>query len=144
MNDIVLNKKESIERCIRQIRKYYNQPSVVSFEEDLLRQDAIALNLQRACEQCIDLANYAVKTLKSGLPKESKDSFRLLAENNIISNDISDNLQKMVGFRNVLVHEYQRVDIKRMVDVIENRLDDLLAFVDSVVSYFSEDRQKVQ
>ena len=57
MNDIILNKKESIERCIKQIRIYYGLPSEIPFEEDYLRQDAVALNLQRACEQCIDLAN---------------------------------------------------------------------------------------
>lgn len=48
MNDIVLNKKESIERCIRQIRRYYAAPSDLPFAADHLRQDAIAINLQRA------------------------------------------------------------------------------------------------
>jgi uncharacterized protein YutE (UPF0331/DUF86 family) len=78
MNDVVLNKKESIERYVRQIRHYYTLPSDKSFEKDLLKQDAIAANLQRACEQCIDLANHVVKAKKLGLPKESKESFRLL------------------------------------------------------------------
>jgi len=45
MNDIVLNKKESIERCIRQIKRYYAMDSDVSFEEDYLRQDAIAIKI---------------------------------------------------------------------------------------------------
>jgi len=80
MNDIVLNKKESIERCVRQIRLYYLAPAETAFEEDYLKQDAIAINLQRACEQAIDLANYTIKKKKLGLPKESKESFRLLAD----------------------------------------------------------------
>jgi len=45
MNDIVLNKKESIERCIRQIKRYYAMDSDVSFEEDYLKQDAIAIKI---------------------------------------------------------------------------------------------------
>ncbi|MFO8032281.1 MAG: hypothetical protein R6U22_07035, partial [Desulfohalobiaceae bacterium] len=61
MNDIVLNKKESIERCIGQIRRYYRMPAETPFAQDLLRQDAAALNIQRACEQAIDLANYTIK-----------------------------------------------------------------------------------
>jgi uncharacterized protein YutE (UPF0331/DUF86 family) len=136
MNDIVLNKKESIERCIKQVRTYYQLPAQGAFEEDYLRQDAIALNLQRACEQCIDLANHAIRVRKLGLPKESKDSFRLLAANNIIPRDLASHLEGMVGFRNVLVHEYQRMNIQIMIDVIENRLDDMLLFVDRIVDLF--------
>jgi uncharacterized protein YutE (UPF0331/DUF86 family) len=142
MNDIVLNKKESIERCIRQIRTYYQLPANVVFEEDYLRQDAIALNLQRACEQCIDLANHTIRVRKLGLPKESRDSFRLLASNRVISQELAGRLEGMVGFRNVLVHEYQRLDIKLMIDVIENRLDDLLAFVDCVIENFSKEQDQ--
>lgn len=137
MNDIVLNKKDSIERCVKQIRGYYAMPSQIPFAEDHLRQDAIALNLQRACEQCIDLANHTIKTRKLGLPKETKESFRILAENAIISRDLCLRLEGMVGFRNVLVHEYEKLDIGRMVDVIENRLSDLLEFVDCIMGISS-------
>lgn len=139
MNDVVLNKKESIERCIKQIRTYYGLSSKVPFEEDYLRQDAIALNLQRACEQCIDLANHVIKGRKLGLPKESRESFRLLAENHIIPSDLATRLQGMIGFRNVIVHEYKRIDLNLMIDVIEHRLGDLLLFTDCILKEFSTD-----
>ncbi|WP_298438328.1 DUF86 domain-containing protein [Geobacter sp.] len=139
MNDIVLNKKESIERCIRQIRTYYALPGDVPFAEDYLRQDAIALNLQRACEQCIDLANHTIRVRKLGLPKESRESFRLLAEGGIIHRDLASRLEGMVGFRNVLVHQYQKMDINLMIDVIENRLDDLVEFTNLIASQFFGD-----
>jgi uncharacterized protein YutE (UPF0331/DUF86 family) len=143
MNDIVLNKKESIERCIKQIRTYYQLPANGPFEEDHLRQDAIAMNLQRACEQCIDLANHTIRVGKLGLPKESKDSFRLLAVNHVITQELALRLEGMVGFRNVLVHEYQRMDLKLVIDVIENRLDDLLLFVDQVMAYFIKSPENI-
>lgn len=138
MNDIILNKKESIERCIGQIRKYYALPGATDFEEDYLKQDAIAINLQRACEQCIDLANHTIKTRKLGLPKESRESFRLLAMAGIISTELSLKLEGMVGFRNVLVHQYQRMDIGLMIDVIEYRLDDLVEFTNCIIREFAD------
>ena len=138
MSVIVLNKKESIERCIKQVRDYYALPGGVPFVSDHLKQDAIAINLQRACEQCIDLANYTIKTKKLGLPKESRESFRLLAQNKIIPGKLAAALERMVGFRNVLVQQYQELDIAVMVDVIENRLDDLLEFTDRIVKMFIE------
>ncbi len=136
MNDIVLNKKENIERCIKQIRVYYASPSDIPFEEDDLKQDAIAVNMQRACEQCIDLANHTIKTRKLGLPKESRESFRLLTRNGIIPRDLAANLENMVGFRNTLVHQYQDLDIQLMVDVIENHLDDLIDYTNFIVREF--------
>jgi uncharacterized protein YutE (UPF0331/DUF86 family) len=139
MNDIVLNKKESIERCIKQSRTYYGLPADRPFTKDYLRQDAVALNLQRACEQCIDLANYVIRVRKLGLPKDSRESFRLLASNRIIPEDLAKKLEGMVGFRNILVHEYQRMDFDLMIDVIENRLDDLLHFVDLIFREFANE-----
>jgi len=137
MNDIVLNKKESVERCIKQIRVYYASPSDIPFEENYMKQDAIAVNMQRACEQCIDLANHTIKKRKLGLPKESRESFRLLTRNGIIPRDLAANLENMVGFRNILVHQYQDLDIQLMVDVIENHLDDLIDFTNYIVSAFA-------
>lgn len=138
MNDIVLNKKESIERCVSQVRSYYALPSDIGFEENYLKQDAIAINLQRACEQCIDLANYTIKANKLGLPKESRESFRLLATAKIIAPELAHRLEGMVGFRNVLVHEYQRMDIGLMIRVIEHHLDDLVEFTNCIVRVFAD------
>ena len=133
MDDVVLNKKESIERCIKQIRVYYALPADVPFEKDYLKQDAIAANLQRACEQCIDLANHTIRARKLGLPKESRESFRLLAQNGIIPRGLGKNLEHMVGFRNTLVHEYRNLDMRLLIDVIENHLDDLADFTNFIV-----------
>ena len=136
MNDVVWNKKASIERCIKQIRSYYALPSDIPFEENHLIQDAIAINMQRACEQSIDLANYTIRSRKLGLPQESKASFQLLAEAHIIPRALAIQLGNMVGFRNVLVHEYQALDIQLMVDVIEHHLDDLLDFTNIILAEF--------
>lgn len=136
MNDIVLNKKESIERCIKQIQTYYALPRELPFEDDHLTQDAIAANLQRACEQSIDLANHTIKIRKLGLPKESRESFRLLAQNGIIPRDLAKKLENMVGFCNTLVHQYQELDIQLMKYIIEKRLNDLIGFTNFIVKEF--------
>jgi len=128
MNDVVFNKKESLERCIAQIRKYYAGSSDCPFEQDYFKQDAIAINLQRACEQCIDMANHVIRVKKLGLVKASRESFDVLAREQLISNALAATLVGMVGFRNTLVHQYQDLDIGLMKKVIEEHLDDLLEF----------------
>jgi len=128
MNDVVINKKESLERCVAQIRHYYALPSEMVFEKDYMKQDAIAVNLQRACEQCIDMANHVIRVKKLGLVKASRESFEVLAREKLISDELATKLMGMVGFRNTLVHQYQVLDIKLMKNVIEKHLDDLLDF----------------
>jgi uncharacterized protein YutE (UPF0331/DUF86 family) len=133
--DVVLNKKEGIERCIRQIRLYYAMPSELPFKEDHLKQDAIAINLQRAAEQAIDLANHVIRKRKLGLPKESKESFEILAKAKIIPDDLTDKLKGMVGFRNIMVHDYKEMDLKIMIDVIEHHLDDLIVYTNHIMEF---------
>ncbi len=128
MNDVLLNKQAGIERCIRQVRRYYQAESAVPFKDDFLRQDAIALNLQRAIEQAIDCANYVVKKRKLGLPQSAGHSFTLLKTEGIIDEATRQSMQGMVGFRNILVHQYQHLNLDIMVNVIENHLEDLIDF----------------
>lgn len=133
MNDTLVNKKVSIERCIQQIRAYYALDTGLPFAEDYLRQDAIAMNLQRACELTIDIANYLVKRKRLGLPQTSRESFELLHRSGLISTEQLRGLQAMVGFRNTLVHQYQALSLDVMVDVIERHLSDLLDFADAAL-----------
>jgi uncharacterized protein YutE (UPF0331/DUF86 family) len=128
MNDVILNKKISIERCIEQIDTYYSLKSGLSFENDFLKQDAIAMNVQRACELSIDIANHLIKARKLGLPQDSRNSFELLQRGGLISVEMMATLQAMVGFRNILVHEYRKLDLGVMVDVIKNHARKLLDF----------------
>ena len=128
MNDILLNKKIGIERSVKQIREYYALNPDVLFEQDYLKQDAIAINLQRLCEACIDIANHWIRRKKLGLPQDSADAFALLHRAGALSEDMSRALKGMVGFRNVLIHEYKKLDLAIMRDVIEHHLHEPLDF----------------
>lgn len=133
MNEILLNKKISVERCVVQVDKYYALKGDLPFETDYLRQDAIGMNLQRICELAIDIANHLIKTKKLGLPQDSRDSFALLQRAGLIGVKQMNSLQAMVGFRNVLIHEYTRVDLRILVDVIEHRMREVLDFANAAL-----------
>jgi len=133
MNEIILNKKISIERCIQQIDTYYALDNGLPFATDYLRQDAISMNLLCACELTIDIANYFIKSRKLGLPQDSRDSFALLQQAGLITIEQMNGLQAMVGFRNTLVHQYQTLNLQIMVDVIEHHLRELLDFAQAAL-----------
>ncbi len=128
MNDVLIAKKASLERCVAQIRRYDALPTDVPFEQDYLRQDAICLNIQRGCELAIDIANHLIRAKKLGVPQSSRESFSILAREGLIPADTAEKMMNMVGFRNVLVHRYQDLEIEILRAVIDTGLDDLLGF----------------
>jgi uncharacterized protein YutE (UPF0331/DUF86 family) len=132
MNDVVINKAQSIQRCVARARQE-REAAGDRFAEDYSRQDAAILNVTRACEQAIDLANHTIRTAKAGIPTDSGESFDLLARAGIITAELAASLKKMVGFRNTVIREYQLVDMRIVEAVIASGLDDLIAFADAIV-----------
>ncbi len=129
---VLLNKYESIERCINRIREEYdNNPENL---EDYRKMDAIILNLQRACEMATDVAMYVVSNRKLGLPQTKKEAFEKLFDNKLITEEMCNNMKGMVGFRNIAIHEYKQIDENIVKDVIENHLDDLKEFVRKMIN----------
>lgn len=129
---VLLNKYESIERCINRIREEYdNNPENL---EDYRKMDAIILNLQRACEMATDVAMYVVSNRKLGLPQTKKEAFEKLFDNKLITEEMCNNMKGMIGFRNIAIHEYKQIDENIVKDVIENHLDDLKEFVRTMIN----------
>ncbi len=93
-----------------------------------MRQDSIVLNLQRSCEASLDAAMHLVRLNRLGVPQESRDAFRTLQNANIISPDLSNRLQAMVGFRNIAVYDYQKLDLNIVRAILKNRLEDFRVF----------------
>ena len=110
-DDVVLNKAASIERCLQRVLEEYagDDKNLVANQT---KQDAIILNLQRACETAIDLAMYVVNQRRLGVPQESRDAFTLLQTAGILPADLATRMQHMVGFRNVAMHEYTRLNLE--------------------------------
>jgi uncharacterized protein YutE (UPF0331/DUF86 family) len=102
-----------------------------------LLQDAAVLNIIRACETALDLANMLIRKKRLGIPSESRESFGILVREQILEPNLGGKLQKMVGFRNLAVHRYQDLDLDIVQSVIQKNLDDLLAFAKIVQPHLS-------
>ena len=134
MSDILITKQQSVELSIQRARHTWKRKTELPFEEDYDKQDIIVLNLQRACEQVLDMANHTIRTKKLGWPKDSAESFTLLKKAGIINTELEKKLIGMVGFRNVVVHKYQEIDYKRVEAIVKKHADDLIEFAGIVVA----------
>ncbi len=131
MPDVVLNKIQTIERCLKRIREEYVGHED-SFEENYTKQDSVILNLERASQATIDIATHIVKTRNLGLPNTSRELFTMLLDDGIISKSICKEMQGMVGFRNIAVHDYQNLNIEIVVAIVQRHLGDFEGYIKEI------------
>lgn len=131
-DDVLINKASIIERCLQRIEEeYQNDPA--NLYEDVTRQDAIVLNLQRACQAAIDLGMHLVREHELGVPQESREAFAFLEEAEYLDSELSGRLQRMVGFRNVAIRDYQELNLDIVQSIIEKHLSDFTQFTERVL-----------
>ena len=126
-DDVLVNKAAAIERAVRRVRDEHGGDDG-NLLTNQTRQDAIILNLQRACESSIDAAMHLVRVRRLGVPQETREAFALLEAAQIITPDLASRMKRMVGFRNVAVHDYQKLSIDIVRSIVVDHLDDFTAF----------------
>ena len=131
IDDVVLNKTEIVKRCIRRAKEEYahNHKNL----ENYTKQDSITLNIQIACKAVIDLGMHVIAERDLGIPQTSRDTFEISQNNKIIGHEMSERLKAMIGFRNIAIHNYQRLNLKIIQAIIEKDLKDLLYFTDIIL-----------
>jgi uncharacterized protein YutE (UPF0331/DUF86 family) len=84
--------------------------------------------LQLAIQAALDVASHIVSAKRLGEPQSNRELFDLLRHQELIDDTLAESLYAMAGFRNILVHGYQEVDISVVKDILQNHLDDLLQY----------------
>ena len=131
-DDVLINKAAVIERCVARARQEYAS-NPATFATDFTRQDAAILNIQRACEAALDMGQHLIRREKLGVPQSARDVFALLAQGGWIDATLADGLKRMVGFRNIAVHDYQALQLPITVRIITTHLDEFLQYSQAVL-----------
>jgi uncharacterized protein YutE (UPF0331/DUF86 family) len=127
VDDVLLNKAATIERCVARVREEYVKAGN-QFANDFSRQDAAILNIQRACEAALDMGQHIIRKERLGIPQSARDVFMLLAQATWIDAKLAESLKRMIGFRNIAVHDYQALLLPIVEKIITEHLDDFLQF----------------
>jgi uncharacterized protein YutE (UPF0331/DUF86 family) len=132
VDDVLLNKAATIERCIARVREEYEK-GPDTFALDFTRQDSVTLNLQRACEAALDMGQHLVRRERLGVPQSNRDVFELLAQAGWLETALLPSMKSMVGFRNIAVREYQSLQLPIVVSIITKHLNDFIAFSSGIL-----------
>jgi len=131
--------KERINDKINQIEQFLDElsPMVPEIFEDyklnLESKAACERYFEKIIEACVDLAFLFIKEYKFKIPEDDENSFIILFQNNIISEELSKKLRNAKGMRNIIIHEYGEIDDEKVFNSIKEELEkDVDNFLDNI------------
>lgn len=131
-DDVLINKAAAIERCVARAREEY-AADPAGFAINFTRQDAAILNIQRACEATLDMGLHIIRRERLGVTQSARDTFTLLEQAGWITSTVAEQMRRMVGFRNVAVHDYQALQLPITLNILTQHLDDFLRFSEQML-----------
>jgi uncharacterized protein YutE (UPF0331/DUF86 family) len=128
---ILQEKLESLARCVRRVEQK-RPPSLDLLVADPDIQDILVLNLGRAVQLCVDIGSHLISATDAPVPQTMGEVFSTLAALGVISDELAARLRAAVGFRNIAVHNYDRVDWAIVFAISTRHLDDFRKFAAAV------------
>jgi uncharacterized protein YutE (UPF0331/DUF86 family) len=129
---LIGRKLERAESYLKQIRMK-KDPGITLFVKDSDLQSIILFNLIQAIQSCIDMGSHIISDSEWETPSTQAEIFEILASNKVITKALAKKMIQMVGFRNRIVHEYEKTDMKIVHTVWKKHIADMESFCRAVV-----------
>jgi uncharacterized protein YutE (UPF0331/DUF86 family) len=130
-NELIIVKASSIKKHLNRVKGKRNT-DLQTFLKDLDRQEIILFNLQMAIQNCIDIAAHIISDEGFGVPGSTNEMFYMLEENGYLNRDITEKMVKLVGFRNLMVHGYEKIELDQVFKVAQKDIRDLNEYLKSI------------
>jgi uncharacterized protein YutE (UPF0331/DUF86 family) len=133
---LIGRKLTQLDTYLSQIKEF-SKISIVTYKSDWKMQRIIERTLQMLIELCIDIANHIISDEGMRLPSGYADTFTVLMEKKVINRNLFKTMDKMAKFRNVVVHQYEKIDPAIVVSILHNNLKDFENYKRSIIKYLS-------
>jgi uncharacterized protein YutE (UPF0331/DUF86 family) len=134
-NSVILKKITNIRQNLSRLKSKENI-SLDTLKNDLDAQDIVLHNLQLAIQGCIDIGSHIISDEGWGVAASINEIIHILHGKGVIKADLREKMVAMIGFRNILVHEYEEVSLDVVYNILHNRLKDINEYLLSVVDFF--------
>jgi len=129
-------KMAQMEMYLGQIREY-SKISLASYKSEWKTQRIVERTLQILVELGIDIANHIISDEKMRLPEGDADTFKILMENKVIDKRLWSRLEKMAKFRNVVVHQYEKINPAIVVSILHKNLADFEKYKKAITKFLA-------
>jgi uncharacterized protein YutE (UPF0331/DUF86 family) len=129
---LILAKAGSVKKHLNRILEK-RKVDLDSFLKDIDRQESILFNVQMAVQNCIDIAAHIISEEGFGVPGSTTEMFYLLKDHGYINQNLTVAMVKAVGFRNLIVHEYGKIELEQVYEIAHNNINDLNEYLKAII-----------
>lgn len=133
-HDLIMKKISDIENSRILLDKIAKMSINVFLKDEIIISGA-KYQLILAIEAAQSICNHLAARVAKEAPSSYADCFRILSENQIISNELTAKLSAMAKFRNLLVHQYGQIDDSMVYNILNNDVGDFALYIDELKSY---------
>ena len=130
--DLILAKAGSVKSHLNRVIEKRNV-DLDSFIKDIDRQESILFNIQTAVQNCIDIAAHIISEESFGVPGSTTEMLFTLEKNGYLDNDLTQRMVKAVGFRNLIVHEYGKIELEQVYKIAREDINDLNEYLKAII-----------
>lgn len=139
VDDVIANRLKLLAEYLDELQTFGKQAnSFKAYLEDTLLRRAVERTLQIAVEACLDIGRRLISLEGFRYPEDNKDVFQVLIEEKIVSKTLSYHLLDMARFRNLMVHDYAKVDDAKVYGILKKRIGDFDQYARAIVLYFEK------
>ena len=131
-SDLILAKAGSVKSHLNRVFEKCNV-DLVDFLNDIDRQESVLFNIQMAVQNCIDIAAHIISEEGFGVPGSTTEMFYLLEKNGYLEHDLTEAMVKAVGFRNLIVHEYAKLELEQVYVIARSDINDLNEYLKTII-----------
>ena len=129
--DLILAKAGSVKSHLNRVIEKRNV-DLDSFIKDIDRQESILFNIQTAVQNCIDIAAHIISEEGFGVPGSTTEMLYALEENGYLDGELTRKMIKAVGFRNLIVHEYGKIELEQIYEIAQKDINDLNEYLKAI------------
>lgn len=134
--EIIKTRLEKLDKLVQKLRSFQKLDEK-QFLADEDAQSLVERNFHLAIECCLDIGNHIVASLGFGTPSQYADVFKILGKEHLLPKEFAGKLEKMAGFRNILVHDYLDIDAEKVYENLQN-LDDFTEFAQHIAQFLEK------
>ncbi|MDH3883952.1 MAG: DUF86 domain-containing protein [Desulfobacterales bacterium] len=131
-SDLIIAKAGSVRSHLNRVFEKRNV-DLDGFLKDIDTQESILFNIQMAVQICIDIAAHIISEKGLGVPGSTTEMFYVLEKNGYLDSDLTQKMVKAVGFRNLTVHEYGKIELEQVYEIAQGDINDLNEYLKAII-----------
>ncbi|HHV75403.1 MAG TPA: DUF86 domain-containing protein [Thermoanaerobacterium sp.] len=136
--ETINNKIKELQKNLILLKSVTQDVNEENIKVDMIKYWGIERGIQISIECVIDIANIIISALSIEKPDTYKESILALSKVGVLPQTFARDVSCMVSFRNILVHDYMKVEEKIIVDILKNHLDDFVKYIDYINKWIDE------